>query len=237
MEVLSHSMFSFVTRGEYPMWYYKHAQLVEYGLARFTDDKVTIEEPLALVSIMRFFDACDKTLEDNIERRLQDNKGTAFEEVILVAITKLLQNKRKLNDIFEFHGEDPAWASRTAQIVARTRSRDFHPFDLVTGQPVRPSTGVAFCAQNPEDVRQWVTGEREAGWCVPGELMGPDIMTWLQLDDGKLLLLAIQVKCYLSGNRDTVTAEVTKDAILSLVPARFFASVVCWQPSISPTLC
>lgn len=206
------------------MWWYEHLQLIEYGLARFKGKRVTIEEPLALVSIMRFFGSRNTTLEGNIRARLQDNKGKAFEEAVLLAITTLLQNKRPLKDVFRFHGVVPSWARRTAQLVAQGPRGSFRAFDIAAHQPMTPSDGVAFCAENPEDLKQWIMGQHEAGWCVPGERMGPGIMTWLELDGGKHLLLMVQVKCHLSGNQDTLSAKVTADAVL---PARFFDSVVC----------
>jgi len=180
---------------------------------------------LALVSLMRFFDARDITIEGRIRAHLQDDQGTAFEEFVLIAMTKLLQNGRALKDIFEFYGRDPDWARCKAQVVSQRVPNDFRPFDNITHEPTIPSAGVAFCAKTPEDVKEWITGNHQAGWCVPGPRMGPDIMTWLQLDDGRHLLLVVQVKCYLSGNRYTIPAEVTADAIRSLVPARFFSSV------------
>lgn len=62
--------------------------------------------------------------------------------------------------------------------------------------------------------------------------MGPDLMTWLRLDDGKYLLLIIQAKCHFSGNKDTVTADVAAKAIRSLIPDNFFAS---WSARNSQT--
>jgi hypothetical protein len=197
-------MFNYVTRGQYPVWYDDYTEIVQLGPARFTGDGVTIDEPLALVGVMRFFDDRDITLEGDIQASLQDDKGTIFQEAVLFAITKLLQNKRELKDIFEFQRRYPAWARRSAQVVSQVHPNDFRPFDIATSEPVTSFDGVAFCARDPEDVKQWITGRRKAGWCVPGEQMGPDMMTWLRLDDGKLLLLVVQVKRHLS---DTFTAE------------------------------
>jgi len=209
------------------MWWYEHLQLIEYGVARFNGKRVTIEEPLALVSIMRFFSNRNTTIEDNIRARLQDNKGRAFEEVVLLAITMQLQNKRTLKEVFNFHGVVPSWARRTAQVVVQGPRRTFHAFDIAAHQPIIPSDGVAYCAEHPEDLKRWIMGEHQAGWCVPGERMGPYIMTWVELDSRKHLLLMIQVKCHLSGNHGTLSATATAGAVKSLVPARFFNSVVC----------
>jgi hypothetical protein len=119
----------------------------------------------------------------------------------------MLQNKRMLKDIFKFLDEDQSWTSCRAQVVTQAHPGDFRPFDIVTSEPAIPPAGVAFCARSPEDVRQWITGGREAGWCVPGKHMGHDVMTWIRLDDGEILLLAVRVEPYLNDDLDTVTTE------------------------------
>jgi hypothetical protein len=232
------------------MWYYERESLVEYGIARFIGGTamtnqsmptkveepmpvkveepmpVKVEEPLALVSIMRYFESRHLTLDGNIRARLQDNQGTAFEEAALLAITKLLRDGEELRNIFQFHERTPSWARCAGQIVTRTSSGDYKPFDIIDDKPVLPSTGVAFYAEYPEDVKWWLESG-ETGWCVPGNRMGPDLMTWLRLSNGRLLLLVIQAKCHLAGNIDTLRASATAQAIRSLIPSGFFASLVC----------
>lgn len=63
------------------MWFLERESLVEYGLARFIGNEVTVEEPLALVSIVRYFESRHLTLSGNIRKRLQDDQGTAFEDL------------------------------------------------------------------------------------------------------------------------------------------------------------
>jgi len=207
------------------MWFSEREKLVEYGLARFIGDNVAVEEPLALVSIVRYFESRHLTLSGNIRKRLQDDKGTAFEELVLLAVTKLLRDGQRLKDVFKFHNQTPSWARCTAQIVTRTSSGDFEEFDIVDGRPLLPSRGVAFYAKGPDDVKRWLESG-QTGWCLPGTLMGPDLMAWLRLSNGKALLLVIQAKCHFTGNKDTLSAENTADAIQSLIPSTFFASLV-----------
>lgn len=214
-----------MTRGHYPICHPFKESLVEYGLARFIEkDKATVEEPLALISIVRYFERNHRTLSGNIWNRFKDDKGTAFEELTLLAITKLLQGGRPLGEVFEFHPSISPWAGRTAQVVART-SDGFENFTIVNDQLFPPSRGIAFYAEGPKDVKQWLESG-EAGWCRPGPSMGPDLMVRLRLDDKEVILLVIQAKCYFSGNKETLTASVTAKAIRSLIPRNFFASMV-----------
>jgi hypothetical protein len=225
------------------LWYSEQATLVEYGIARFTGNpsgspnqesaKITIEEPLALISVMRYFELNFHTLESNIRRRLQDDKGTALEEAVLLVITKLLQDKRKLSSIFEFYGQSPSWARCTAKIVTRNSSGNYEAFSI--DKPINPRSIIAFSANSPEDVTNWLN-EGEAGWCIPSRLMGPDLMARLKLSNGKILLLVVQAKCRTTGNIDTVKPEVTVDAIKSLTPERYFGSLVRNQLDLAPDI-
>ena len=71
------SIHQFVTCGEPLEWYSEHEALVEYGVARFVDkdQKVKIEEPLALVGILRFFDHVSHTMGGHIASHFQVNQG------------------------------------------------------------------------------------------------------------------------------------------------------------------
>jgi hypothetical protein len=213
------------------MWMAKWETIVEYGLGRFIAEKtVVVDEPLALVSILRYFENNDLTLSRKIRGSIQEEKGKAFEELLLVAITKLLRNPQPLNDCVQFHPPVPDWALYTAQIVARNSSGGFEPFDIVDDKPSVPSHRIACRAESVGDVKRWLESG-EAGWCIPGNLMGPDLMTRVRLSDGKVLLLVVQAKCFFSGNQHTVTAETTAKAIRSLIPDNFFASLVRRQLS------
>jgi hypothetical protein len=208
------------------MWYYEYRSLVEYGLAQFIGPGEThIKEPLSLVSIMRYFESKDLTIDGTIRSRFQADQGGAFEDIVLLAITRALQGGKALKDVFQFYGSPPSWAETPARIVAQTASGCFKSFDMVTGQPVIPSTGIAISAPSLQDIKNWVY-DGGAGWCIPGNGMGPDLMTWLQLKDENYLLLVIQAKCHLFGSSENITAKATDAAIQSVIPHRFFASLV-----------
>lgn len=219
------------------MWYAERQDLVEFGLARFMGEgpDVIVEEPLALMSILRYFEKEGCTPDDFIRDRMQVNKGLAFEEAVLLACTRLFRRGARLDQVFRFHGKTPRWARQSASIVTRANGDTLKDFDIPNGDPVVPSNGIAFIAHDPEDVKKWIksmhTGWCLPGWCLPGQNAGPDLMAWLRLDDGRLLLLLFQAKCYLTGNLDTVPATVTAKAIRSLIPNELFS---CLVRTVSP---
>jgi hypothetical protein len=218
-------MNTFITQGKIPVWLLDYRPLVEYGLARIVGNQTHIKEPLSLVSIMRYFESKGLTPDKTIWGRIQDNQGIGFEDAVLLAVTKLLRHGRKLNDIFDFHESSPTWADCTAKIVTQISSGHFESFDMVTDQPVIPSTGVAISAKEVVDVRDWLH-HGGASWCIPGQSMGPDLMTWLQLSDGNYLLLVIQAKCHTTGTAENIAAGEVASAIQSLIPDNFFAGLV-----------
>ena len=222
LEELADAIHKFTTRGADPCWSRsQHQPLVEYGVARFIPQgtSIKVEEPLALLGITRFFETNYRDLGSSISRRFDDNKGTAFEEIVLLVMTSLLQNQRNLSDIVMFHNDPPPWAHRTAQIVARNASGVFEPFSLE--RPMDLASRYAFSADGPKDVKQWLENG-VSGWCLPGRYMGPDLLARLKFSNGESLLLLIQAKCHSSSNIDTIRADVTAAAIRSLIPDNFF---------------
>ena len=193
-----------------------------------------------LLSIIHYFETNFHTLEHSILGRFQDDQGTALEEAVLLGLTRLLQNERQLGDIFEFYGELPPWANCKAQIVAQNPSGGYEAFSI--DRPVIPTAIFACSAETPEEVTRWLQSG-ETGWCIPGRLMGPDLMARLRLSDGNFLLLVVQAKYRSTGNIDTISANVAAHAIRSLDPKEFFGSLVlvCDHLGILPysllTLC
>ncbi|PVF91052.1 hypothetical protein CPB86DRAFT_855689 [Serendipita vermifera] len=205
------------------MWYYEKQTLVEYGLAQFPEEgKVEIVEPLAIISIIHYFESKGTAITCNILQSLQDNKGTTFEEAVLWAMTRLLRGQYKLTDILEFKGPAPDWASCTAQIIARS-SNQFVDFDIITQQLDWLGNSIAIHAITVDQVTSWLkTGE--AGWCLPGPLMGPDLMAQVRLDNGKIILLVIQAKCHMAGNAQTTAAQVSTSEIELLISETWYHS-------------
>jgi hypothetical protein len=228
MEELSDCVYHYMTRGIYPGWYKDHQLLVECGIARFISEgsEVVVREPMALVSIVRYFEHERHTLEHSTRTRVQSNPGQGLEEAVLLSFTKTFRGEGTLlENVFEFYGGTPEWARQEATIVISKANGEVEPFDILNGEPVIPSAGVAFYAKGPSDVKRWIQS-KQFGWCIPGPLMGPDLMAWLQLKDKRMLLLLIQTKARLKGKEttDTVFTDVTSSAIRSLIPAEFFVS-------------
>jgi hypothetical protein len=212
LEELSYSLYVFITRGEYPKLFAELRYLVECGVARFMDggSDITIEEPIALMSILRHFENKGVSLEGNIRMCMQSAQGPAFEEAVLLSCTALFRRGTRVDEVFRFHGKTPEWACQEATI-----------YDIPKENPVTPSTNVIYSAPNPKAVEKW-NKLMDTGWCVPGNNMGPDLMAWLRLKDGRMLLVVFQAKCRLTRN---ILTDVMADAIQSLIPGRFFSSL------------
>jgi hypothetical protein len=230
MKDVSSIVHSHMTKKGPPIYGPVTERLVEYGIARLRPDfKGQISEPLALVSLVKWFQGQGGfRLESGIRVRLADpdSRGSAFEELMVLYITKQFRHLTRIDSIFEFHGTKPAWVSQTAQLVHRVNGNEFEPVDLDTQQPFTPCTGVTYYASTVEEVIQWLT-KSAAGWCLPGDLFGPDFLAWILLSSGEQALVMGQDKYCLSGNVDSVTAETSTKAVRSLTPGHWFKKAVC----------
>ncbi|KAG8817621.1 hypothetical protein FRC19_011261 [Serendipita sp. 401] len=225
LEDLAVALYQYIVRRDIVVLYSSRKTLVEYGLARFMGGEYcSIKEPLALVSILRHFQLKDITLVGNMRRSLQVNPGGTFEEITLYAITRQLRNWRPLNEVFSFLDGTSGLASKQGRLVARTPNGEFRPFDLVSGQPIIPSCGVAATASTAKEVKGWIDNGTE-GWCLPGIFMGPDLLTWIELEDGKRILLAIQAKYYPSASKN-LSAAVTASALHTINPNFYYAEII-----------
>jgi hypothetical protein len=92
-------------------------------------------------------------------------------------------------------------ASQSAQLVCWVEQNEFQPVDSDTQQPVIPAYG-----SNGAEVIKWLM-DSIAGWCLLGNLFGPDLLVRLQLSSGERILLVAQHQSYLSGNIDSVDVE------------------------------
>jgi hypothetical protein len=158
---------------------------------------------------------------------MQLNQGRAFEAIVLVTMTGLLEKPVKLSDIVNFDGvKKPAWADDLAQIVIPQDSGGYQPFSI--DKPNNLDSTIPCSANGPVAVTGWLKTGQE-GWCIPDNMMGPDLMARLRIGD-KLVLMVIQAKCYSTGNKDgTLSAGVTAEAIRSLIPDNFFESSVRYR--------
>ena len=168
LEELATSLYTYIIQGQYPMWYNGHDELVEYGIARFIKGgDVNVAEPMALVGILHFFAQKGPTMNADIRRRMQGSKGLAFEEAVLLSLTRLFRDGKPLSDVFKFVGKEsdpeknvPDWAHQKGYTVSQTSEKELVVVDIVNENSVIPSAGVTCFAKHPDDVRDWITSKR-----------------------------------------------------------------------------
>jgi len=225
-----------MTRKEFPIYGPVSAELVEYGIPQLGPDfHGKICEPLVLVSCVRWFQGQkEHTLGNSMRLAASDSRGAAFEELMILYITKTFRQPTRLDAAFDFHGTMPSWASQSAQLVCRVDENEFQPADLDTQRPVIPGTGMSYYASNGAEVIKWLR-DSNAGWCLPGNLLGPDLLVRLQLSSGERILLVAQHESCSSGNTDSdsLDAETATSAVTSLTYDHWFKNAVCSSSLVS----
>ncbi|KAJ4492306.1 hypothetical protein C8R41DRAFT_951781 [Lentinula lateritia] len=230
---------------------------VEYGLARFTNSPgspkqyILIDEPLVLLACSMWFNnqpqRCGTNLYQTLASRIRDHNASSgrngFEEFICFYLQHVFSKPRKLNEVFQFLGEDikdknpqntkPTIGQKLATLVT------LHIFDngkearLVEGKinlVGKPSLlgpiGQAIESGASESLLNWVELKSHTAFCFPMPAMGPDIMCFLKLqdefatpDEYTYICLAIQCKFY---QRRTLPSMTLLEAIATITPNHFF---------------
>lgn len=181
---------------------------------------VQIKEPLALVSITRYLEPHENSIDDHVwngqRQSLDDSgKGLGFEKAIIVATTRLLRDGNKtLKHVFSVPWRGTVMGSQQCTDCGANI------------RPLLPSSGVTFFAKDLQAVHDWLA-KGGAGWCIPGTFIGPDLLVWVKLSDERILLLVIQAKCYFTGNIATLTPDTAINAIRTITPDNLCRSSVC----------
>ena len=221
--------------GNRPIFGPVNAKAVEYGIARFREDdlKGHIVEPLAFLSLVTWL---ENSLHMDINTMIRSPlaysslRGSAFEELIILHLFRSFCRPVPLDAIFEFHGTTPSWRAGLAQIVGRVDGK-YVPVRILSDDTwLNPKLAVVHYAENIKEVLDWleVSGSPSApAVLIPGNLSGPDIMAWVEINGRRVLLMG-QMKSYLAGNVHSLDSETMVKAFQSLHPDHWFKSSVCF---------
>lgn len=211
----------------------KEAIFVEYGLARFVEtDKpqaVKIDEPLVLLAAIKWMESnhqtIHKTLSQEKSTRSTDSISNGFENYIAFCLGVYFSKKRRLSDVFEFHGEKPAWADLEAELVALHRPSPGNvEISIASFSDSRtPSVTLGTNAHSAREVLSWLkhTDKMRSPFCFPQASMGPDLIFILQLSDDSLIWVAVQGK-HSGKPNDSLGKELLLKAMRSVTPSKFF---------------
>ncbi|KAG8768995.1 hypothetical protein FRC15_004829, partial [Serendipita sp. 397] len=220
---LAMTIYSYLIQGKQLPLYKRHRYLIEYGLARFTrTGQIGIQEPLALVSILQYFQNNDYSPSKYLRTHFQFSRGNAFESIVLFALTELFLRQQRLGDVFAFHDDSCELAGSEGSIVRRTSNGDFVPLGSI---PSSPPIRLVTMAGNIREVTSWIQNGT-TGWCIPPNYMGPDLLTWIQLTSSRRVLMAIQARSYFSGNEEILSAGLMASAIDTINPKVFYSDLM-----------
>jgi hypothetical protein len=203
--------------------------MVEIGFARFLRDSARVDELLSLLSMARWLDSQPGfTFETYLTKRMDETevRWKAFEDALAFYVCRAFQPKVPLTEIFDFFGTPPDWANQSAELVTFTRDEhgicNWATINLSAQQPTTPGGPLGLDASGWKDVLKWLNNQHNIPICFPSNLMGPDLFFVLRLQDGRLIWIAKQAKCY-KGE-----AGLGKDlnrAIRSVTPSNYYKTL------------
>jgi hypothetical protein len=207
------------------------AMYVEYGFARFTDSEtqvVMMDEPLIFLAAIRWMNGAHQTSYKLLSRDIGQNEPNmcnGFENYIVFSLDMIFGQNRRLSEIFSFVGATPTWANMEVRLVSL-----YHPdsdeveasLASFAGSRV-PAATLGMNAKSTDLIISWLNHRQGPSFCFPHQSMGPDVMFVLQLSDGSLIWVALQVKWSKSkGGKEKLSKKLALDALRSVTPEKFF---------------
>lgn len=212
------------------------AKCVEYGLAlnKSKTKAVVVDEPLVLLATTQWMNKNHRTsydfLKQNITSHDPHGGSNCFENYLAYSLDLIFSKKRRLDDVFEFHGKVPIWATWEAEIVALyrpcTQGSDKVEVAAVSFSDSKaPSVTLGANGREASGTKSWLdhADKMRPPFCFPHPRMGPDILFILRLSDGSLIWVALQAK-HSMGKR--LTNEVLSRAVRSVTPSKYFMGKV-----------
>ncbi|CAA7263844.1 unnamed protein product [Cyclocybe aegerita] len=212
------------------------ATYVEYGFARFVDSEtktVAVDEPLVLLAATHWINANVRTTYKSFAKQIQVHEpaSNGFENYVGFCLDMIFSYRRRLSDIFTFHGDVPAWGNLDAELVGLHRTS----LDRIETSTVRhflfsgPSVTLGANAKSPEETSEWLHHQSPTPMCFPHISMGPDLIFVLRLSDGTMIWVVLQAK-YSLGKNGKLSRLSLRQAMRSITPSTFFLDKVFMPP-------
>ncbi|KAF8584789.1 hypothetical protein K439DRAFT_1633194 [Ramaria rubella] len=230
---VSRIVFRYMTgRNVDPPSYEYPKTLVELGFARFLNNTVSINENLAILSLARWLEEQRGfTLKDYLNDAMNDSmrpqiRGYIFEDVITFHLYSAFQDFVELKKAFNFIRPVPEWASQRARLITFTRGEDrkyqwagVNSRRLGKPQLSTAPMAVGSSTADHEAVVSWLKDQKYIPIFLPTstDLMGPDHVLLMELEDGRHVWLVIQEKFV-----DYVLATAELEAAVKAVTPPFF---------------
>ncbi|KAF8577725.1 hypothetical protein K439DRAFT_1532343 [Ramaria rubella] len=189
------------TSHEYPKTW------VELGFARFLHNSVSINENLTILSLAQWLEEqCGFTLKDFLNDAVNDLtkpqiQGYMFQDVLTFHLYSAFQDFVKLKKAFNFICPVPEWASQRARLITFTcgKDREYQWAGVNSHHLEKPRLptvpmAVGSSSADNEAVVLWLKDQEYIPIFLPTDLMGPDHILLMELEDGQHVWLVIQVK-------------------------------------------
>jgi hypothetical protein len=219
-------------------------EFVQWGFARFIPDTTQanarigrLDEPMALIALAQWLNAgFGSTLHQKLSLGIGNTHAlgaNGLENYLAFSFAGLFNGQpgrngqtgrpaRRLDEIFTFAKEAPAWAQQTATMVSYYHDSETALEESEVNWASRPSYSLGihtFKDAKEDNVLPWLRHEHRVPICFPDKTMGPDLLFVLRLEDGERIWVAVQSKFTSS---DLLDKGVLTEAVKTVTPVNFF---------------
>ncbi|KAJ7163113.1 hypothetical protein C8R46DRAFT_1193701 [Mycena filopes] len=203
---------------------------IQTGFARYRSEAkesktARISEPLILLAASHWVDdeGSGETLWQFVTRNIgrSTTGSNGFENYTALAFAYLFARETPLKDVFDFPGNEvPKWAQQSARLVALHRHPESGRISVNNVNLLDRAVPCAHLGRSEDKTGTlaWLQHRNLSPFCFPEKTIGPDILFVLQLQDKKLIWVAIQNK-YLGKPPEN---NVLYHSMRSTVPEKYW---------------
>ena len=158
-----------------------------------------LDEPLAIMAAAHFFNmetlwSDFHFLRDGLSTSDSSARGVAFTQFSPYLLGLAFRTPRPLSSVFTFIGRT-SQEKETGQLVAIYKDNNgfcYDPVDILSGSG--PTYILGYTAHMESDTISWLQDPKQTIFCFLAKTVRPDLILYLKLSDGTILLLLVQLK-------------------------------------------
>jgi hypothetical protein len=199
----------------------KREKAVEYGFARFCDeDNVQVDEPITLLAATEFFNTrtpwtTSHFLAEDMGVKSSSARGVAFEQFSAYLIGTAFKSPRRLSDVFRFVKMSPLGKMHAELVAVRLEEGELNYTTVDISSRSGPTYIMGHTSHSNQATLEWLRDPKGTVFHFPANTIGPDVILFLKLSDGRIIAVLVQCK---QISAPTLGDKATKNALRATDP-------------------